>query len=1234
MINLYEKNTTNFNNNGVATFEPTECKFSASINDVWKLEATIPYDQEGKYKLFTNDMIIKVNDMDGVAEQSAMQLFRIYDYKKQDNSVYVLAYPIGLDARFDAFIQSLDLRGLPANSAISALSGVSDRYTVTTNKNNLPVKLSEESGLYRYTNLIAALNGDGGFTSLWGGEICYDNNTIKVNNALGSDNGAEVRYGKNLTSMTYDRDTSNVITRLFPISNDGEWLNHVEAYKIANTAYVDSPKINNYPIPHGYAVTAPYTLVQLSDNKSAEYTLSTQILNDISDMVGTKVHEITDDYLSTTGMNWAAEWIKMFYPLTMDSDGTEGFAERIGRLVTVDCASASSANLIKKGITAGFKGYFDSISAKRSWHKDGNNYICWQNEDISWHMVDAWAKDGTTWRRIGTNGVHQKGINATAKETDFKWFQPDKTTYKRYGWKKKNYYIHASEANGYVMHQLNGVWYVFDYDGQGFKGTEFLNKSFVGLPNGFASLYDAIVDVIRPYVSTWEGQLYNLLYTQMTAYCNNMFSSQKIDDPVTNVTVNLVDLSRTTEYKNYQSLVKVRLGDTVRCINYKTGIASTERAIAIEYDVLRKCNTSVTLGIASNTVISILSSFGSDNGVRTAEEETVVETPTAGVKDVYVNGESVVMGGIASIDLDFDSGLRYFIETENALFGSNDYMELIRDGRYTFTKGSEKTITIVDERNSETHWTQTDITVKPYFDDSYTNDSDDVFVIAYVPQTMNPDMTYPMRISNIQNDTGYGGILILTNHEEAIHNFRISGTYSSYNYDTGDRTSTSGTDFIYYPLQDEAYEYTTLYTEQGRELFYGAPVKYAGTHIEIDEESWYGLFIWKAGNQINRCDFPSIKEYIPKADLPHASGNVIPYQTLAEFVEQAVKVWKPANGSVNGIGKANNLAFFAGGDDEYGHNAPIKIFTDGTYEGLDKVEDVKIGNVSIVEDKIAEIPSTYFIRDVRINNTSIAEEKADGRNTSAIVNIGLKDNITTDSWRNMFVGSMETVVFSSELTSWYINNQSNITVSKTVRPLYRSDNPNEDFISFDINSSPRTNTSVCAIYKTLIHKKLSRIKNFHIFVKAYGPGETSEAPTLDEGAKLVIALSTDYVEGITDVNNLTGIISQETYTSVTLHSYHWTYDSVISKMTTKVSPFNNVNLSSTNSDVYLYIFSDLLNLDIEFSRVDIVKPWAESRILSSGGSSSLEAVEKTQAQYDALPLSEKEDPNKIYFIKD
>ena len=1232
MINLYAKNTTNFNNNGVATFEPTECKFSASINDVWKLEATIPYDKEGKYKLFSNDMIIKVTDMDGVAEQSASQLFRIYDYKKQDSSVYVLAYPVGLDARFDAFIQSLDLRGLPANSAISALSGVSDRYTVTTNKNNLPVKLSEESGLYRYTNLIAALNGDGGFTSLWGGEICYDNTTIKVNNALGSDNGAEVRYGKNLTSMTYDRDTSNVVTRLFPISNDGEWLNHVEAYKIANTAYVDSSKINNYPIPHSYAVTAPYTLVQLSDNKSAEYTLSTQILNDISDMVGTKVHELTDDYLSTTGMNWAAEWIKMFYPLTMDSDGTEGFAERIGRLVTANCASASSANLIKKGITAGFKGYFDSITAKRSWHKDGNNYICWQNEDISWHMVDAWAKDGTTWRRIGTNGVHQKGINATAKESDFKWFAPDKATYKRYGYKKKNYYIHASESNGYVMHQLNGVWYVFDYEGQGYKGTEFLNKSFVGLPNGFASLYDAIVDVLRPYISTWEGQLYNLLYTQMTAYCNNMFASQKIDDPVTNVTVNLVDLSQTTEYQNYQSLVKVRLGDTVRCINYKTGITSTERAIAIEYDVLRKCNTSVTLGTASNTVISILSSFGSDNGVRTATEETVVETPTAGVKDVYVNGESVVMGGIASIDLDLDSGLKYFVETENAFYGSNDYMEFIKDGRYAPDVGG-----LIYENENDNYITQVGVTLFP---NHIRIEDDNRAVIAYVPQTMSPDDSYPLRIANIQyNSSGYGAILLLSNYIEFFNDLEVLGTYYSRNKSTGQESSSTGLGSIEtFPAEHETTMICHVYTEQGSEMFYNAYICFASAEIEIDDETWYGLFIWKNGTIFNKSNYTSIQDYLPKSRLPHSGGNVVPYATLTEFVEQVIPLWNPADGSCNGIGKANNLAFFAGADDEYGTNAPVKIFTDGSYIGLDKIEDFKVGNVSYVTNKIAQFPLHYFVKDVRVNNTSITSSVSESGNNYTIATIGLKDNIAMDKFHNLFVGSIQKHYFSHALSDWGFDAQSGITVSTAERSLYSGANPVNDLITMTINNNTHNSTNVGAVYKTAISQKLSWIRNMVLYLEAYENGSAqaeSYDPGLDEGAQIHVALSTDYVE--TDIiGGLTNIIKQITYSRSDISSVDWNYDVIIDKMAARLFPFMDVDLSDIDDDVYLYVFSNKLNIDIVFGRPnDLYKFYAESRILSSGGGgSSLMAIEKTQAQYDALPLSEKEDPNKIYFIKD
>lgn len=952
IINLYSKTETNFNTNGQASLDAIECIFTPVINDVWKLELTIPYDKNNKYKLVENGKFIRVAGLEAVTEQSSTQIFRIYDFKKQDDSVYILAYPVGLDARFETYAETLDLRESTMALAISAINNMGvingvHKYTVTTDLGN--ERFSKEM---HDVNIISALNGEDGIVSK-AGEICYDNYNIKVNDKLGNqDSPVTVRYGKNIQSMSYELDESNVVTRLYPKSRNGDILNAVAQYRLAATNYVDSPKINNYPIVHNYFVETPYVLTQTSDDGSWEYLDTISIYNAVKTMAYNlaeyQTNVIMDINYSSSNIN--LEWIKWFAGLTLESDGTEGYAERVARLASVNCISEEYRNIIKKAIVAGFNGYFSIVNASYEWENQSSGEIWKPNDNDSWKWHGAWAKDGNTWKRINDSGYH---TNSNAEDkTEWKWFKPKGKKYKRFGNKKKNYYL----RNG--LFKLDGVWYYFDDDGKSYKAKALFNSLHFDTyydniaTNVITSLYNTSLQAV---VEAGERTLFTTLYTQMTTYCTNMFTYQKIDEPAVTMEIDMVDLSKTTEYKNYEQLLKVHLGDKVKCINSKLDIVTTQRVTGLEYDVVRGFNRKVTIGMSSDSVISMINNVGGSDTTKYVAGEgieivnnVIRVIPNASVKDVLVDGESVVFGGVATIDMS-TNGLQYFVETENALYGSNDYMELIKDGRYAPDVGG-----LIYENETDSYITQIGVTLFP---NHIRIEDDSRAVIAYVPQTMAPDDSYPLRIANIQyNSSGYGGILLLSNYIEFFNDLEVLATYYSRNKSTGQESSSTGFGSIAtFPAEHETTMICHVYTEQGSEMFYNAYICFASAEVEIDDETWYGLFIWKNGTIFNKSNYTSIQEYLPKAELPHNAGAVVPYSTLGQLVTQAVPLWKPADGSCSGIAKANNLAFFAGGDDELGTNAPIKIFTDGTYQGLDKVEDVQSDGVSIVSNKIASV---------------------------------------------------------------------------------------------------------------------------------------------------------------------------------------------------------------------------------------------------------------------------------------
>lgn len=90
-------------------------------------------------------------------------------------------------------------------------------------------------------NRLQAINGnaDNTFMNRWGGEIVYDDHTIKINQRIGSDKGARCEFGYNLKSVQEVVNTENLITRIYPQAYNG--------YVLPNGECIDSPYINNYP---------------------------------------------------------------------------------------------------------------------------------------------------------------------------------------------------------------------------------------------------------------------------------------------------------------------------------------------------------------------------------------------------------------------------------------------------------------------------------------------------------------------------------------------------------------------------------------------------------------------------------------------------------------------------------------------------------------------------------------------------------------------------------------------------------------------------------------------------------------------------------------------------------------------------------------------------------------------------------------------------------------------------
>lgn len=234
MIQAYKLNNKNYDANADTILLPESATVHAELNGVWELEIEHPIDEEGRWKAIAENVVVRVPSFNGT------QLFRIYSAEKEDDGVTAKALPIFLDARNDCFLKDVRPTNKNGQSALADMCAPNKKYRGRSNitKTN--------TAYFEYVNLIEAINGDieQSFINRWGGEILFDNFEIIINDRVGGDYGVEVVYGKNIprNGMKESVDMSEVVTRIYPKAYNGR--------KMSGTGYVDSSKINNYPVVH------------------------------------------------------------------------------------------------------------------------------------------------------------------------------------------------------------------------------------------------------------------------------------------------------------------------------------------------------------------------------------------------------------------------------------------------------------------------------------------------------------------------------------------------------------------------------------------------------------------------------------------------------------------------------------------------------------------------------------------------------------------------------------------------------------------------------------------------------------------------------------------------------------------------------------------------------------------------------------------------------------------------
>lgn len=258
------------NNNGLAILTPTVCEEEEELCGAWTLNMEHPIDPEGRWKLLQEGNILRAGGQlftikyteevwqgnSGKIVLNAEHIFYQYAdnwiFANPANRVSIVSYT-GTD-----FIRQMESH---LTEKIVIEGGQVYAYTWNSDLHfeNNPYNLRLEDG----KNPVDLILGEDGLISAKGGELHRDNFYYSVKNRKegASDNGFDLRIGKNLTGIKRTVDTTSLCTyyRLYE-SNSGQYVDWMWVTDGTGTYWtnylphhvVRSETVSYPPNPKGY----------------------------------------------------------------------------------------------------------------------------------------------------------------------------------------------------------------------------------------------------------------------------------------------------------------------------------------------------------------------------------------------------------------------------------------------------------------------------------------------------------------------------------------------------------------------------------------------------------------------------------------------------------------------------------------------------------------------------------------------------------------------------------------------------------------------------------------------------------------------------------------------------------------------------------------------------------------------------------------------------------------------
>lgn len=241
MIHLYDFDNTDYEKNGdydISNIVVEDDYDSGNINEIPTYKISVTTEDNELWKQIVENKIIKIETPYGD------DLFRIEETEVSSDDYILDVYTKQI---FSDCSKTLAKDTSNENIYICETGNVTGQGAMNKLFNGTKFKgHSNIASIYNTRwerkSITEALIGDAdnSFINKYGGELFVKKFDVTINDKVGSDNGVEILYGKNIAGITKRVDFTGVITRIVPVGYNGIRLT-------GKTPYVDSPLINKYP---------------------------------------------------------------------------------------------------------------------------------------------------------------------------------------------------------------------------------------------------------------------------------------------------------------------------------------------------------------------------------------------------------------------------------------------------------------------------------------------------------------------------------------------------------------------------------------------------------------------------------------------------------------------------------------------------------------------------------------------------------------------------------------------------------------------------------------------------------------------------------------------------------------------------------------------------------------------------------------------------------------------------